>query len=52
MHNVYSEDEEMTSEKTAIKFVAVTFFLLGATCFMNLGRNWSSKKFLSLPFQE
>jgi divalent metal cation (Fe/Co/Zn/Cd) transporter len=26
---VYSEEEEMTSEKTAIKFVAATFFLLG-----------------------
>lgn len=29
-HNVYSEDEEMLSEKKAIKFVAATFFLLGA----------------------
>jgi divalent metal cation (Fe/Co/Zn/Cd) transporter len=28
-HSVYSEEEEMTSEKTAIKFVAATFFLLG-----------------------
>jgi len=29
-HEVCSEDEERTSEKKAIKFAAVTFFLLGA----------------------
>jgi divalent metal cation (Fe/Co/Zn/Cd) transporter len=29
-HEVCSEDEERTSENKAIKFVAVTFFLLGA----------------------
>lgn len=29
-HNVAPEEEEITSEKKAIRFVAVTFFLLGA----------------------
>lgn len=29
-HNIYSENEEMASEKKAIKLVAVTFFILAA----------------------
>jgi len=46
-HNIYSEDEEMISEKKAIKFVAASFFLLGAYVFYE-----SAKKLIFVEIPE
>jgi divalent metal cation (Fe/Co/Zn/Cd) transporter len=46
-HNVYSEDEEMISEKKSIKFVAASFFLLGAYVFYE-----SAKKLIFVEIPE
>ena len=46
-HEVCSEDEERTSENKAIKFVAATFFLLGAYIFYE-----SAKKLIFIEIPE
>ena len=46
-HNLSSEDEEMASEKKAIKFVASTFFLLGIYVFYE-----SAKKLIFVEIPE